>query len=147
MVRMYKKLSGFREKYVDTLAKLYDYSTTFYENRQMSEMLGTDLKYTYGSFKHKCDELSRRLSRYGIGAGDKVAILSANTPNWTVAFFSAVAFGRVAVPILPYSSENEVKNILEHSGCKALYVSKKLLHKVSPELMEKLTFILDIEDF
>lgn len=147
MVRMYKKLSGFREKYVDTLAKLYDYSTTFYENRQMSEMLGTDLKYTYGSFKHKCDELSRRLSRYGIGAGDKVAILSANTPNWTVAFFSAVAFGRVAVPILPDSSENEVKNILEHSGCKALYVSKKLLHKVSPELMEKLTFVLDIEDF
>lgn len=147
MVRMYKKLSGFREKYVDTLAKLYDYSTTFYENRQMSEMLGTDLKYTYGSFKHKCDELSRRLSRYGIGAGDKVAILSTNTPNWTVAFFSAVAFGRVAVPILPDSSENEVKNILEHSGCKALYVSKKLLHKVSPELMEKLTFILDIEDF
>ena len=113
----------------------------------MSEMLGTDLKYTYGSFKHKCDELSRRLSRYGIGAGDKVAILSTNTPNWTVAFFSAVAFGRVAVPILPDSSENEVKNILEHSGCKALYVSKKLLHKVSPELIEKLTFILDIEDF
>ena len=73
MVRMYKKLSGFREKYVDTLAKLYDYSTTFYENRQMSEMLGTDLKYTYGSFKHKYDELSRRLTRYDIGDGEQVA--------------------------------------------------------------------------
>ncbi len=146
-MKLYKKLSGFREKYVDTLAKLYDYSTTFYENRQMSEMLGTELKYTYGSFKHKCDELSRKLSRYGIGAGERVAILSQNTPNWTVAFFSAVAFGRVAVPILPDSSENEVTNILEHSGCKAVYVSKRLLSKIRPELIEKLTLVIDIEDF
>ena len=46
MMRLYRKMSGFREKYVDTLAKLYDYSTTFYEKRPMSEMLGTDLKYT-----------------------------------------------------------------------------------------------------
>ena len=73
-------MSGFREKYVDTLGKLYEYCTTFFENRPMSEMLGTDLKYTYGSFKHKCDDLSRYLSRYGIGAGDRVAILSINTP-------------------------------------------------------------------
>lgn len=146
-MRLYKKLSGFREKYVDTLAKLYDYSTTFYENRPMSEMLGTDLKYTYGTFKHKCDEMSRKLSQYGIGAGDRVAVLSQNTPNWTVAFFSAVAFGRVAVPILPDSSENEVTNILEHSGCKALYVSKKYLPKVNPEIMKRLTLVIDIEDF
>lgn len=146
-MKLYRKLSGFREKYVDTLAKLYDYSTTFYENRQMSEMLGTDLKYTYGSFKHRCDELSRKLSQYGIGAGERVAILSQNTPNWTVAFFSAVAFGRVAVPILPDSSENEVTNILEHSGCRAIYVSKKYLSKIRPELIEKLTLVIDIETF
>ena len=103
-MNFYKKMSGFREKYVDTLGKLYEYCTTFLENRPMSEMLGTDLKYTYGSFRHKCDDLSRYLSRYGIGAGDRVAILSTNTPNWTVAMFSLVAFGRVAVPILPDSS-------------------------------------------
>ncbi len=146
-MKLYRKLTGFREKYVDTLAKLYDYSTTFYENRQMSEMLGTDLKYTYGSFKHRCDELSRKLSQYGIGAGERVAILSQNTPNWTVAFFSAVAFGRVAVPILPDSSENEVTNILEHSGCRAIYVSKKYLSKIKPELIAKLTLVIDIETF
>ena len=113
----------------------------------MSEMLGTDLKYTYGSFKHRCDELSRKLSQYGIGAGERVAILSQNTPNWTVAFFSAVAFGRVAVPILPDSSENEVTNILEHSGCRAIYVSKKYLPKIKPEMIKKLTIVIDIETF
>ena len=146
-MRLYRRLTGFREKYVDTLAKLYEYSTTFYENRQMSEMLGTDLKYTYGSFKHRCDELSRKLSQYGIGAGERVAILSQNTPNWTVAFFSAVAFGRVAVPILPDSSENEVTNILEHSGCRAVFVSKRYISKIKAEILEKQTLVIDIETF
>ncbi len=146
-MKFYKRFFGFREKYVDTLAKLYDYSTTFFENRPMSEMLGTDLKYTYSSFKHQCDDLSRQLSRYGIGAGDRVAILSQNTPNWTVAMFSLVVFGRVMVPILPDSSENEVTNILTHSGCKAIYVSKRFLSKVSPEIMSGMKLVIDIEDF
>ena len=55
------------------------------------------------------------MPRFGIGAGDKVAILSQNMPNYLVALFSTMAFGRVAVPILPDSSENEVTNILNHS--------------------------------
>ena len=85
--------------------------------------------------------------RYGIGAGDKVAILSQNMPNWTVAMFSLVSFGRVSVPILPDSSENEVSNILNHSGSKAIFISKRLLPKLSKECSEKLDLVIDIETF
>ena len=136
-----------REKYIDTLAKLYEYSTTVYEKNRLSQMLDSDMGYTYGSFKRKCDELSHHLSRYGIGAGDKVAILSQNMPNWTVAMFSLVSFGRVSVPILPDSSENEVSNILNHSGSKAIFISKRLLPKLSKECSEKLDLVIDIETF
>ena len=92
-----------REKYVDTLGKLFEYSTTIFEKNKMSVMLDSDMNYTYGEFRKKCNEVSARLSRYGIGAGDRVAILSQNMPNWTVAMFSLVPFGRIAVPILPDS--------------------------------------------
>lgn len=143
----YKRLMKMREKYIDTLGKLYDYSTAVYENNVMSKMLDSDVKYTYGSFKSKCDEISARLSRYGIGAGDRVAILSQNMPNWTVAMFSLVPFGRVSVPILPDSSENEVTNILTHSGSKAIFVSQRLLHKVTPECRKKMNLVIDIETF
>ena len=136
-----------RERYIDTLAKLYEYSTVLYEKNRMSVMLDSDMQYTYGSFKKKCDEISRRLSRYGIGAGDKVAILSQNMPNWTVAMFSLVPFGRVSVPILPDSSENEVTNILNHSGSKAIFISKKLLPKLSRECSDKMDLVIDIETF
>lgn len=140
-------LLRWREKYVDTLAKLYEYSTNLYEKNKMSEMLGSDMKYTYGSFRRKCDELSARLSRYGIGAGDRVAILSQNMPNWTVAMFSLVPFGRISVPILPDSSATEVSNILKHSACKAIYVSKRLLPKVSQECIDRMVLVIDIETF
>ena len=142
-----KKLMKLRERYIDTLAKLYEYSTVLYEKNKMSVMLDSDMEYTYGSFKKKCDEISRRLSRYGIGAGDKVAILSQNMPNWTVAMFSLVPFGRISVPILPDSSENEVTNILNHSGSKAIFISRKLLPKLSQECSDKMDLVIDIETF
>ncbi|MBO7467448.1 MAG: AMP-binding protein [Bacteroidaceae bacterium] len=131
---------------ISTLEVLYNYSTTRFEKRQMSEMLDSDLKYTYGSFRKTCDSISQLLSRYGIGGGDRVAILSQNTPNWTVAFFSLVAFGRVAVPILPDSSANEVSNILAHSGSKAIFVSKRFLSRISEEQLNSMNLVIDIEE-
>lgn len=144
---IYKKLMKLRERYIDTLGKLYEYATAVYENNRMSKMLDSDMGYTYGQFRKKCDELSSMLSRYGIGAGDRVAILSQNMPNWTVAMFSLVPFGRVSVPILPDSSENEVTNILTHSGSKAIFISKRLLPKLSKDCMDRLVLVIDIETF
>lgn len=144
---IYKKLMKLRERYIDTLGKLYEYSTAMYERNTMSIMLDSDMCYTYGEFRKKCDEISARLSRYGIGAGDRVAILSQNMPNWTVAMFSLVPFGRVSVPILPDSSENEVTNILNHSGSKAIFISRRMLPKLRRECMDKMVLVIDIEDF
>ena len=66
-------------------------------------------------------------------------------PNWTVSRFSIVAFGRVAVPILPDSSESEVTNILNHSECKAIFVSQRMAGKLSDEVKQKLTLIIDMD--
>ena len=72
----------FRENYVDTLGKLYEYSTMMYSERQLSKMADSaEGGYTYAEFKKACDSLSKKLTQYGIGAGDKVAILSANCMN------------------------------------------------------------------
>ena len=147
MSNFYQKIAKVRENYIDTLGKLYDYATSLYAKKTLSVTVDGQIHYTYAEFKHKCDEISHRLSRYGIGAGDRVAILSQSHPNWTVAMFSLVAFGRVSVPILPDSSENEVTNILTHSGCKAIFVSKKLLSKVSEECRKAMTLVIDIETF
>ena len=148
MIQLYKRMQRMREKYVDTLAKLYEYATTVYSKNQYTQWYDTkEGGYTYSSFKAKCDGLSKKLTQYGIGAGDKVAILSQSMPNWSVAFFSIVPFGRIAIPILPDSSVNDVTNILEHSESKVKFVSQKLASKVTQECREKMTLVIDIDTF
>ena len=94
MIQLYKRIKRMREKYIDTLEKLYDYATTVYPKKQYTQWYDTkEGGYTYSSFKAKCDSLSKKLTQYGIGAGDKVAIFSQSMPNWSVAFFSIVPFG------------------------------------------------------
>ena len=135
-----------REKYVDTIAKLYEYATTVYAKKQYTQWYDTkEGGYTYHTFKSKCDSISKLLTQYGIGAGDKVAILSQSMPNWSVAFFSVVPFGRIAIPILPDSSANEVLNILEHSESKVVFVSQKLASRLSQEVREKMTLVIDVD--
>ena len=143
----FKRSNSFRESYIDTLGKLYDYSTRRFADNRLSQVIDTGKEYTYKSFKQSCDNLSKRLTQFGIGASDKVAIFAQNMPEWSIAFFSIVPFGRIAIPILPESSANEVTNILNHSESKVLFVSKKLLPNVSQESLDKLTLVIDIETF
>lgn len=146
MIQVYKRLKKMREKYIDTLSRLYEYATTVYPKRIYTQWYNSkEGAYTFASFKKECDSLSKVLTQYGIGAGDKVAILSTNMPNWSVAFFSTVAFGRISIPILPDSSENEVTNIVNHSESKVLFVAKKLAAKVSQEVMEKMTLVIAMD--
>ncbi len=143
----YKTKNKFRETYCTTLGKVFDYATTHYWKRNCTMYADGSSAYTYREIRNATHRLSTRMSRFGIKAGDKVAILSQNMPNYIVAFFSATAYGRVAVPILPGSSENEVTNILTHSESKVLFISKRLLGKLSDECREKLTLVIDIETF
>ncbi|MGN1221341.1 MAG: AMP-binding protein [Candidatus Cryptobacteroides sp.] len=145
---IYKNLKKVREKYIDTLAKLYEFSTTVYNKNQFTQWADSKTGgYTYADLKHRSDALSKKLTQYGIGAGDKVAILSQSMPNWSAAFFSIVPFGRIAIPILPDSSENEVTNIINHSESKVIFVSQRLASKVSAEIRKKMTLVIDMDTF
>ena len=146
MIQLYKRMQRMREKYVDTIAKLYEYATTVYSKKQYTQWFDTkEGGYTYSSFKAKCDSISKKLTQYGIGAGDKVAILSQSMPNWSVAFFATTVFGRISIPILPDSSENEVTNIINHSESKVLFVSERLQSKVSQEIMDKMILVINVD--
>ncbi len=129
----------------NTLAALYRESTAKFSNLVMGKTADGSFSHTYGAFRQSCDALSDQLSVQGIGAGDKVAILSAGHPNWAVAFFAATAYGRVAVPILQEFTENEVTNVLSHSEAKALFVSKRCYKKVSEEMRAQLSIIIELD--
>ena len=129
-----------------TLSDLYRHSVDTYGRLRVNWTYGTDRGYSYESFGKRCEELSRFLSSRGVGAGDRVAIYSTGNPNWSLAFFAAVAFGRVAVPILPDFSGNEAEHVLDHSGSKVLFASEKQLSKLSDEALSRVQLVYSIED-
>ena len=130
-----------------TLADLLEYTATVNSDRLASDFVDGGCSYTFSQFRDKADQLSGLLGTFGLNPADKVAILSENMPNWAVAFFSITAHGRIAVPMLPDLSANEVENILVHSETKAIFVSRKQLPKISQESYDRLNLIIDISTF
>lgn len=142
---MCANFAGEMERNITTLRELYLDSTDRFSQEKLSWQTDGNQSYTYASFRKACDSLSDMMTQAGIGAGKKVAILSQSMPNWTLAMFSIVANGRVAIPLLPDFTLNEVSNVLTHSESDAIFVSKKLMSKLSAECQEKLSMIIDIE--
>ena len=88
---------------------------------------------TYRDFYNEVLSISNHLLELGIRKGDKVAILSANMPNWGITQFAIAQIGAIAVPVLPGFSTTEIQNILEHSEAKIIFVSK-LLYKLVADI-------------
>jgi long-chain acyl-CoA synthetase len=65
------------------------------------------------------------LTRWGIGKGDRVAILSENRPEWTMADFATVFLGAVTVPIYSTLTAEQTAYVLGDSGARVIFVSTK----------------------
>jgi len=66
---------------------------------------------------------ARTLAQWGIGRGDRVAILSENRPEWAVADFASMLLGAADVPIYPTLTEEQTLAILQDSGARIAFVS------------------------
>jgi acyl-CoA synthetase (AMP-forming)/AMP-acid ligase II len=79
-------------------------------------------RFTYADLGAKARSLAVALDELGLGAGDRVAIMSPNAARFLVALYGVPAFGRVLVPINFRLNRDEVSYIIGHSGSTALLV-------------------------
>ena len=83
------------------------------------------------------DAVARALAGSGIGAGDKVAILSANDPTAFSCVFGISRAGSVWCPINPRNEARENRQLLELFECRALIFQRAfapLVAQILPEL-------------
>ncbi len=78
----------------------------------------------------RANKVAAFLKSRKINSGDKIAILSENMPNWGITYFGISLAGGIIVPILPDFHPLEIKNILNHSESKIVFVSQKIYEKV-----------------
>jgi long-chain acyl-CoA synthetase len=69
--------------------------------------------------------LARALESWGIGKGDRVAILSENRPEWTITDFATLALGAVTVPVYATQTAEQTAYILNDAGARIIAVSTK----------------------
>lgn len=100
---------------------------------------------SYAQLGSEIERIAGILSSLGLQKGDKVALYSHNMPNWVIAFFAVVSKGMVIVPVLPDFTSDEIRNVLEHSESKVLFVSDRLLGRIAADI--PLVSVLRLDDF
>jgi long-chain acyl-CoA synthetase len=129
-----------------TLKSIIDYSVkNFADKPSISFVDQTPI--TYRELGIKIEETASLLFSMGLNKEDKVAIYSHNMPNWVIAYFAIVSKGMIVVPILPDFSTEEVENVLEHSQAKVVFVSERLVSRISDSKLSHLKASILLDDF
>jgi long-chain acyl-CoA synthetase len=80
--------------------------------------------YTWAQAYDETARMATYLSSFGWPAGSKVAILSKNCAHWIMSDLAIWMAGYVSVPLYPTLAAETVRQILEHSESKAVFVGK-----------------------
>jgi long-chain acyl-CoA synthetase len=73
------------------------------------------------------------LAELGVKAGDRVAVISENRPEWSLTDLALLSLRAVNVPIYTTQAVEQIRYILENSGSKLLLISGKKLFKHAEE--------------
>ncbi len=76
------------------------------------------------------------LRELGFAAGDRVAILSENRPEWAIADYACLTARLIDVPIYPTLTPSQIAYIMRDAGARGVFVS-------SPALLAKLDEVRD----
>ncbi len=108
--------------------------------------MAADGALTYREFYDNIIALAHHLTREGVKKGDRVAILSENSPQWGMAYFAIIRIGAIAVPILPDLPEADVHHILNEMEVPVLFVSDRQIEKIYELNQKSLRRIITLDD-
>jgi long-chain acyl-CoA synthetase len=94
--------------------------------------------------------VSGALRRWGVSKGDRVAILSENRPEWTIADFASLLIGAITVPIYATLTAEQTAYMLRDSGARVIFLSsetqlQKILSIRGQTALEKLVVMDTVE--
>lgn len=76
--------------------------------------------WSYGALEDAVLRLAEGLRRSGVEPGDRVFLRMANSPDFALLFFAAIAMGALPVPASPMLTAGEVEKLLRLSGARVV---------------------------
>jgi long-chain acyl-CoA synthetase len=101
---------------------------------ELTWLVQGDRRLTYADHNAAARQCARSLQALGITRGDRVAIVSANCPEWVVMFWACALVGAIAVPLNAWWKTDELEFGLTDSGARLLVADAKRLELVRPIL-------------
>jgi len=126
------------------ITRVFDLLEHSFEKHRKDDMVaakqnGIWNKYSTEKFVDQVNSVSQGLIASGIKKDNKVAIMSANRPEWNICDFGIMQIGATQVPMYPTLAENDIKFILRDADVKIVFVSESALY-------EKLNNVRKTED-
>jgi len=82
------------------------------------------ITWTWAQAVDEAQRVAAMLKAEGLEPGDRVGLISKNCAHWIIADMAMILAGLVSVPIYPTANARTIRGILEHSGCRAIFIGK-----------------------
>ncbi|MBY9001364.1 MAG: long-chain fatty acid--CoA ligase [Candidatus Heimdallarchaeota archaeon] len=110
------------------MSELFRNTVEKYPKRNATHFKGKFMTYT--ELEEDANRLANALQDLGIKKGDKVAILTPNTPQFLVTFFAAMSLGAVFTAISPLATSKEIRFQLQDSEAIVIITLDLYLDKI-----------------
>jgi long-chain acyl-CoA synthetase len=88
--------------------------------RDFNRQHGNWRDYTWAQMDHQVARWQAALEKDGLRAGDRVAVMLRNSPEWVMFDQAALGLGLVVVPLYPQDRPDNSAYIVNDAGCKVL---------------------------
>lgn len=107
-------------------------------------------RISYRELQELVDRCAAALYALGLRAGDRLALLLPNLPQYPIAFYGALKLGLIVVQLSPLASANELAQLLSDSGAETVVTLRRfygLIAKAQTQTKLKRIILTDISDY
>ena len=112
---------------------------------------GTVKEFTWKDAGEQVRKMASYLQHLDLEPGSRIALMSNNCVHWILADIAIWMAGHISVPLYPILSPTTIKQILDHSGAKVLFVGKltgwETMQAGVPADIHRITFPLTPQEF
>lgn len=127
-----------------TLGELLEENARNYTEHDFIVYPDRDLRFSYGAFNERVDNLAMGLLSVGIQKGDHVGIWATNVPDWLTFMFATAKLGAILVTVNTNYKAHELEYLMRQSDLKALAIVEGwrdtdyigIINELVPELKE-----------
>ncbi|MDR0563289.1 MAG: AMP-binding protein [Spirochaetaceae bacterium] len=105
-----------------TLSALLRQKARIQPNRDFIVYADRDLRFTYGEFDRRVDDLARGFLAIGLKKGDHVGIWATNVPDWNTILFASARAGLVLVTVNTAYKTHELEYLVRQSDLACLCI-------------------------